>query len=50
VKLSSERMRQLAEGAMMLVDAPSTSPELRKRAERKLREIRAEQKRRERDT
>jgi len=43
-KLSSERLRQLAEGAMMLMDAPDTSPELRKRAERTLRKLKEDQK------
>jgi len=44
VKLSSARMRQLAEGAMMLMDAPSTSPEMRKRAEKTLRKLKEDQK------
>jgi hypothetical protein len=44
MKLSFERLRQLAEGAMMLIDAPGTSPELRKRAEETLRSLKEDQK------
>lgn len=44
MKVSFERLRQLAEGAMMLIDTPGMSPELRKRAEETLRSLKEDQK------